>query len=155
MKICIAAGILWVKPWSSACHHNVLSCQLWVQFDGRNTVLKWSCSFSFITLPESSAARVSVSPYSNSRLGDSMELCEHEQNPHEQRCSTRVSPHTYRHSNILWASHILQHLLYLRSHTHTSPTHTRQALSWFWLLIGCWISRQRWLVIYISSSELL
>lgn len=48
------------------------------------TLASWPATVS----PESSAARESVSPYSNSRFGDSMELCE------EQK-------HTYLHLHII------------------------------------------------------
>lgn len=88
---------------------------------------------SWSVLPESSAVSASVSPYSNSRLGDSMELCE-EQNTHEHvyiivwhwaqlnhRC-----PDSHAHtSNILQAIHNLQHLLKHYSICgHTLQLHT-------------------------------
>lgn len=47
--------------------------------------------------PESSAVSVSVSPYSNSRLGDSMELCEEQERkkkPHTWAYTFHLTPNT-------------------------------------------------------------
>lgn len=93
-------------------------------------------------LPDSSAVSVSVSPYSNSRFGDSMELCgEKNKHPHDRVhqtpshlgiSSSQISWHsvTNRYFNILQPRHILQHLLLCVSqtytlHLHTPPTHTQ------------------------------
>lgn len=73
------------------------------------------------------------------------------------------TPHANRHSNILYAIHVFFFNTYHYSVLHTAPTHTLQARSQFRLivcllgvLIGCWISRQRWLAVYIFFlSDLL
>lgn len=125
---------------------------------------------SFLSvLPESSAVSVSVSPYSNSRLGDSIELWEErERKTHistyitiwhcTQQITDVLAPHMQTDTQTYCRLYTFLFFFntYHYSVLHTAPTHTLQARSQFRLivcllgvLIGCWNSRQRWLAVYI------
>lgn len=120
-----------------------MSCKLLLHFSGYFSMklsknLGFCCMFSsFSVLPESSAVSVSVSPYSNSKLGDSMELCERCTHEHTLYCSMTLHSANHRCPDTHMQIDILKHKLFtfcntnhyselIYDHPHTQ-THTHSS----------------------------
>lgn len=126
--------------------------------------------------PESSAVSVSVSPYSNSRLGDSMELCEEQEKKKKENYTWAYTFHLTPNTNHRCPDAHMQtdSQTYCRLFTffffatptttlhsaHSNSAHHPHTLfrlvhsfclmvCILEVLIGCRISRQRWLAICI------